>query len=283
MAQTKKKFLENNSVGGTKIQLENNTYLRGRNNANSADINTFKVNASDRVEFASVPQVPSDAAAANDLVRYSQFQAFLEGVKPKQGVVTVSLVDIDLAVAADPGSVGGQALANNDRVLLANQTASEENGIYVAVTATNPTTWVRSDDFNAASEIPGSSIPVRFGTHQGYLYVNTVFPTVLNTDPISFAFRAAGATINTREELITLNGTNITNQYIDLAEAATSTESISLFPVGGPIQEKGVDYTISLTGGAGGVTRITFAGDLATSGAAELISGDKLAFRYTYI
>jgi len=43
-----------------------------------------------------------------------------------------------------------------------------------------------------------------------------------------------------------------------------------------------VDYTVSLTGGAGGVTRITFAGDLATGGNAALVSGDILMIKYAY-
>jgi len=88
------------------------------------------------------------------------------------------------------------------------------------------------------------------------------------------------------EESITLNGTNITNQYVDLAHAAlgasASVNSVQLTVVGGPVQQKTVDYTVSLTGGSGGVTRITFAGDLATGGAAALVSSDILIVTYSY-
>lgn len=82
------------------------------------------------------------------------------------------------------------------------------------------------------------------------------------------------------QEVITLAGGDITNQFIDLAVAAVSAASISVVPVGGPPQEQGVDYTVSLTGGAGGVTRLTFAGDLATGGDAALIATDKLIAKY---
>lgn len=89
------------------------------------------------------------------------------------------------------------------------------------------------------------------------------------------------------EQSITLNGTDITNQYVDLAHAvygtSASANSISLSVVGGPVQQKTVDYTVSLTGGSGGVTRVTFAGDLATGGAAELVSGDILMVSYSYL
>lgn len=40
-----------NAINGTKIRLANNEYLRGRNQAGSADINLLKVNASDKGEF----------------------------------------------------------------------------------------------------------------------------------------------------------------------------------------------------------------------------------------
>lgn len=85
---------------------------------------------------------------------------------------------------------------------------------------------------------------------------------------------------------ITLNGTDITNQYVDLAHpitgASASVNSANLFVAGGPMQVKGTDYTVSLTGGVAGVTRISFAGDLATAGAAELIAGDILVIGYSF-
>ncbi len=49
------------------------------------------------------------------------------------------------------------------------------------------------------------------------------------------------------------------------------------------MQQKTVDYTVSLTGGSGGVTRITFAGDLATGGNAALIATDILVISYDYL
>lgn len=88
------------------------------------------------------------------------------------------------------------------------------------------------------------------------------------------------------QQNITLNGTDITNQYVDLAHpalgASASANSVSLAVVGGPEQLKGVDFTVSLTGGTAGVTRISFAGDLATGGAAALIAADILIIEYTY-
>lgn len=100
------------------------------------------------------------------------------------------------------------------------------------------------------------------------------------------AWSSVAASPITTEEIITLSGTDITNQYVDLAQVAqgvsASVNSISLNVVGGPEQLKAVDYVVDLTGGAGGVTRIEFDGDLATGGAAELIAGDILMIKYAY-
>ncbi len=81
---------------------------------------------------------------------------------------------------------------------------------------------------------------------------------------------------------LTLNGTDITNQYKDLTYPITGTSSVWLSVIGGIIQQNGTDYTVSATGGSGGVGRITFAGGLATSGASQLISGDILVIGYEH-
>lgn len=87
------------------------------------------------------------------------------------------------------------------------------------------------------------------------------------------------ASLNNKESII-LGAGDITNQYVDLAQTILA-NSLDLV-VSGLIHEEGVDYTVSLTGGSGGVTRITFAGDLATGGASELVAGDKLLLKYQY-
>jgi hypothetical protein len=85
------------------------------------------------------------------------------------------------------------------------------------------------------------------------------------------------------DQQITLNPTDIANQFVDLAFTAHSIASVSLTVVGGPQQQRGVDFNVSLTGGAGGVTRVSFAGDLAVAGAAELVSSDVLIVSYLYL
>lgn len=79
------------------------------------------------------------------------------------------------------------------------------------------------------------------------------------------------------KENLTLSAGDITNQYKDLSFQINSN---SLFlSVSGVVFYEGTDYTLSVVSG---VTRVTFAGDLATGGAAALIAGDILRVQYTY-
>lgn len=391
MAQIQKKFIATNAVDENKIRLSNNASLKARNAANTADVNIVKLNASDRIEYASVPQVTADAAAGNDLVRYSQVQSLIEGLKPKQAVrVATTAAGVLATDFENLDVIDGVTLATGDRILIKDQTAAAENGIYIVAATGAPT---RASDFNAASEIPGSYTVAQQGTtNQGTLFVCLSSPTTLGTDPIQFAARsittytggdmitltgsafsvdlhatsglessnpgnaagqlrvkleaanaslqingsnqlgvkvdtarglssgaaglgvnlaaagglefAAGATqinvdstnsttkINAANELeavkenvqqITLVAADITNQFVDLSFAARSANSISLTVLGGVMQNRGIDYTILLTGGVGGVTRVTFAGDLASAGAAALVAGDILVVTYEYL
>lgn len=204
--QIVKKFLANGAIAN----LLNNTYLKARNAADSADIDVLKVNASDVIEFASFPQKSGTPANANDLVNkdYVDTNAGTGDIKS----------DGTVAFAADQ-SMGGFKLTN-----LAAPTVNTD----------------------AATK----------------LYVDT----------------AASAQKSWFQAALTLNGTDITNQYKDLSHVGV-TGSIMLF-VNGVFQRPGTDFTINYTGGSGGNTRITFAADLATGGAAELVSGDVLYFQY---
>ena len=81
------------------------------------------------------------------------------------------------------------------------------------------------------------------------------------------------------EDAHTVTGTDITNGYFDLSFAAKNTACIELIPVGGITQQKVIDYSISLTGGAGGVTRITWS---ALGLASVIAAGDVIIVDYVH-
>jgi hypothetical protein len=75
-----------------------------------------------------------------------------------------------------------------------------------------------------------------------------------------------------QREVLTLDGTDISNGYVDLA--ATPLASSVLFEVSGaPSQIEGIDWSVS-------TNIVTFLGELASGGAAALESGDVLQVTY---
>ena len=334
MAQIKTKFLENsavttakiaddaietgkianNAVNGSKIRLANDEQLKARNAANTADVNILKVNTSDRIEFASVPQAGADPVGSNDLVRKSYADGLVSGLvvdaitdgvttsAPSQNAVFDALaLKIDdsekgapngvatldaggkVPVAQLPSSVmtyEGTWNASTNTPTLANGTG-DAGQIYIVSTAGsqnlgsgsitfavgdwviyNGATWEKVTNSNAVASVNGFTGAV-----------------VLDTDDI-----AEGATNKYQKtwgkESITLIAGDITNQYVDLAQTIIN-NSLDLV-VAGVVQAEGVDYSVALTGGAGGVTRVTFLGDLATGGNAALVAGDVLRLKYQY-
>ena len=104
-------------------------------------------------------------------------------------------------------------------------------------------------------------------------------PSAAN-DVANKSYVDSAATVTFGKESKTLAAGDITNQYIDLAQ--TITASSLDFMVNGLIFNEGVDYSVNLTGGTAGKSRVTFLGDLATAGAAALASGDVVYVKYRY-
>lgn len=420
MAQVIRKFIKDNAVNGTKILLDNNQTLRARNAANSADVDILKVNASDRIEFLSVPQSSTAPSVAADLVNKAYIDNLISGIKWKAPVRVATTANITLSGTQ---TIDGVALLAGDRVLVKDQTAQQSNGIYVVAAGA----WSRATDADQASEVAAMAVFVEEGStsadkgfvctantsdsiiidttalpfvqfsasgsyvagnginisgsvisvvlaanpglefDSGALRVKTdasgaivrnangiavnlesVNPSIqisaneigvkfsgttsalakdasglkvnlessnpslqVSSNELGVKFDAAGALskgasgvkvnvdnstmkingtnnlegLKDEEQIITLSATDIANKYVDLAHTAHSSSSISLCPVGGIPQERGADFTVSLTGGAGGVTRLSFVGgDLEPGvGAAALVQNDKLIIRYTYL
>jgi hypothetical protein len=187
----------------------------------------------------------------------------------KEAVRAASPTNLNLA--SMPAAVDGVTLNSGERFAAPNQTTGSQNGIYIFNGAAAAAT--RSTDFDASNEIfRGLSFYVAEGTtyQHDILVLKTAGPYTIGTTSLTFVqYR------KWNKENLTLNGTDITNQYKDLAfEAVPSSLQIS---ISGNPQIDGVDYTSSVVGG---VTRITFSGDLVTTGDSALISGDIINAQY---
>lgn len=195
---------------------------------------------------------------------------FLSGISSaqvfKEGVAVVSTSNLTLSGEQTIDGV----LTSASRILVSGQTAADENGIYVTAAGA----WARASDMDADSEVfMGMQIYVQQGdvhAHSKWVLASSG-PYTLDTTNLSFY-----KLDQFNKEDLTLNGTDITNEYKDLAFKAIP-GSLDLM-VDGVIQDEGSDYTLSESGG---VTRVSFIGNLDPSGgAAALIAGDVVRVKY---
>lgn len=258
------------AVTDAKIRLSNNSYMRARNAANSADINMLKVNASDVIEFASFPQKSGTPSNNDDLANKSYVDTAVSGSVQvaKQAVVVVSTSNLTLSGEQTIDGV----LTSASRILVAGQTTAANNGIYVTAAGA----WSRATDADVSAEVlPGLIVYVASGTNYGETFwaLDTLGAITLGSTSLSFK----KITPLFKQESKTLSAGDITNQYVDAAFTALS-GSFKLF-VSGLYMVPGVDYTLSVVSG---VTRVTFAGSLATGGNSQLVAADVLLLDYSY-
>jgi hypothetical protein len=127
-----------------------------------------------------------------------------------------------LATAFENGDViDGVTLATGDRILLKNQTAPAENGIYVVAASGAPT---RATDMDAWAEIPGAFVVVEEGS--------------ANADTVWLCSSNAGGTLNT---------TAITWQQIPTSAGLTNSNFADKETPSGSINGSNVTFTLANT------------------------------------
>lgn len=161
-------------------------------------------------QITNLPAPTSDQHAA----RKQYVDGVAQGLNLKESVeAATDGTNINLASATDPNPIDGYTLSNGERVLLKNQTAASENGIYVANTATDPTTWTRAADFDQDAEVTNGAFTfVSNGTNEGDTswIVTTPDPITVGTTAIEWSqFASAG-------EITAGNGLSKTGQTLDV-------------------------------------------------------------------
>jgi len=288
------KWIEDDTINGSKIRLTNDQSLRSRNAANTADLNLLKGNSVDKAEFGVEPVYNGAPSGATSLVNKQWVDDVIAGIRdPKDAVRLATTAALPANTPAGSGigktltadangalTIDSTLVANGDRILVKDE-GSLSDGIYVVTdlgSAGTPWILTRATDADEDAEVTqGLSVDVVEGTVNGKTrwLLTTADPfTVDTTVPTFVEVPVAAAVIQFKEEVFTLVALDISNGYVDLANAAES-QSITVYPVNGPVQEPTVDYTLSVPGS---VTRVTFAGDLAST----LVATDKLVVRYAH-
>jgi hypothetical protein len=139
--------------------LVNTTYIN--TNGDSMD-SAANLTFSGGGEVLGLPAIPSGATAA---VSKAYVDSISQGLDPKASVKVATTVAGTLATSfANGQTVDGYALVTGDRILIKNQAAASENGIYTVNASGAPT---RALDCDSWAEIPSSFVFIEQGTTYG--------------------------------------------------------------------------------------------------------------------
>lgn len=147
----------------------------------------------DSNEVVGLNQPTQDDEAA----RKAYVDATAEGLEIKEAVrvCTCGQGNIDLSSSTDPNPIDTVTLNDGDRILLIEQTDATENGIYEAVDADDPTTWVRTTDANDDADVnSGMFVLAVEGSESGNVGFVLITPNPIDVGvtPLNFT-RFSGA------------------------------------------------------------------------------------------
>jgi hypothetical protein len=152
-----------------------------------------------------------DPTVATDAVNKQYVDNFVQGQSGKGEVRAASTGNVSLA--APGASLDGVALVSGDRILLKDQTAQAENGIYVWTGSAAALT--RSTDMNTAAEFKSALVPVAEGsTNANKMFLQTADAITLGTTAITFV------SFGTNTSYVAGNGINITGSTLSVVADA---------------------------------------------------------------
>jgi len=149
----------------------------------------------------------ADPTTLDDVVNLRTLQNAQAGLFWKEPARLATTADINIA---SPGaSFDGVAAANGDRILVKNQIAQSQNGVYIFDTGSTP--LVRASDFDTGDDVDGAALFVTEGSTQAdTAYVQTGSPGVVGTDNLVFV-QFASITSGVNSVVSVGGGTSLVN------------------------------------------------------------------------
>jgi len=180
--------------------------------------------------YATTGQVATSPSADLDIANKAYVDSVAQGLDVKASCVYATTNNITLSgLAVQAGGDWIATLTAADRILVKNQTAQADNGIYVA----SASGWTRSADMNTWAEVPGAFTFVESGTtlsDTGWVCTSNQGGTI-NVTPITWSqFSGAGSYLAGTGLTLTGNTFSITNTAVTAA-AYGSASQVATFTV----------------------------------------------------
>lgn len=155
-----------------------------------------------------------DGTNPGDAINLSQLEAAVAAIASGSAKNVVRLATTANITLSGTQTIDGVAGSADDRIFVKNQTAPEENGIYLMKAGA----WVRTTDADTWDELVGAIVPIAEGTvnHDTLWLVTADQGGTLDTDPVS-AVQLPGPS-----DMIAGAGLTRTGQTIDVVAADTS-------------------------------------------------------------
>ena len=239
----------NSNVGTyTKLTVNGKGLVTAASNATLNDIGTptssFSMGSQLLTNLA-------DPVSAQDAATKSYVDSVAQGLDPKASCIVATTANITLSGLL---TIDGVTVAAGNRVLVKNQTAPAENGIYVV----SSTAWSRASDMDTWAEVPNAFTFVEQGTLQhdtGWVCTSNAGGTI-DVTPITFV-QFSGAGTYSAGTGLTLTGSefSITNTAVS-AGSYGSASSVGTFTVNAQGQltaaaSTTIDITLSQVSDAG--------------------------------
>ena len=164
----------------------------------------------------------ADPVGPQDAATKYYVDSTAQGLDIKASVKAATTVNITLSGAQ---TIDGVSIVAGDRVLVKNQSAAAENGIYVA----DSSSWTRSSDMNAWSEFPGAFTFVEEGSQADTGWVCTVNQGgTLGVTAVTWTQFSGAGTYNAGTGL-TLSGNtfSITNTAVTAGSYGSASQTLS--------------------------------------------------------